>query len=940
MISFKKFIKIKGNILEDSLKRIVWDNFDLVRDKFSEKVEIKLRNLKAHDSYETFCDYLELIFDMDEKLYLEIKNFCLNEIRNDSDNIIENLANLLEIDEYKKNYYEKIKYLELAKKIIDNKKLNFNNEYGSKLYFNYAKINNFIYNLNITKEYYKKALKIRLEVLGKNHPDTANSYYSLGNYFNKINELDKTKEYYEKALKIRLEVLGENHPDIASSYYSLGNYFNQTKNLDKSKEYYEKALKKRLEILGENNLDTASSYYSLGNYFNQTKNLDKSKEYFEKALKIRLEILGENHLDTASSYNGLGNYFLMINDLDKSKEYFEKALRIRLEILGKNHPYTAISYYNLGIYFFYRDELDKTKEYHEKALRIRLEVLGKNHSDTANSYYSLGNYFFHKDELDKTKEYHEKALKIRLKVLGENHSDTANSYYNLGICFSDKDELDKSKKYFEKALKIRLKVLGENNLNTASAYNNLGVSFSKMKELDKSKEYYEKALLITLKISSLSNKDIKLYLNNLRNPKFKKFFIDSRIGITSHITKAKIKNFKLLEDFEIEFSKRINIIIGQNSSGKTSLLQALTLALLEENFIGESNEKYHNYITKSKEKAEITLSIDKYKKEVEITSNERKIKNDILSPFILSYGSNIFTKYKIEVTEVVQDLLGSKICKDFATSIFKDYTDEFYNPKSILNELERSSNPKALEIKKLFINTINSFQDEYQIKLDNNKYCFEHNNKNIFKLENLSEGYRNNILLISDILIRVLGIGKTPEKIEGIILIDEFDRHLHPKWQSNIVSRLSDIFPKIQFILTTHNPMTILDRNEDEITIIKEVDGKLISEKGNGTKKIDVGTILLKYFGVESLVGQDMQDDLTKYTKLKLQDELSEDEERELDLLTEELDETVATNFIYNKGYFKFLKFLKVNKDIDFEELNNLSDDEIDELLGDFEKSL
>jgi hypothetical protein len=165
-------------------------------------------------------------------------------------------------------------------------------------------------------------------------------------------------------------------------------------------------------------------------------------------------------------------------------------------------------------------------------------------------------------------------------------------------------------------------------------------------------------------------------------------------------------------------------------------------------------------------------------------------------------------------------------------------------------------------------------------------------------------------------------------------------RHLHPKWQSNIVSKLLTTFPKIQFILTTHNPMTVLDRNEDEITVIKEIDGKLVSQKGNGTKKIDVGTVLLNYFGVKSLVGKEMQENLVEFTALKLKDELSIENEKRLCELEEKLDETVATNFIYNKGYFNFLKFLKTHKDIDFEDIDDLSDEEMNNLLSDFEKSL
>jgi tetratricopeptide (TPR) repeat protein len=730
------------------------------------------------------------------------------------------------------------------------------------------------------------------------------------------------------------ELLAKLYFNLAKIYYELANY-------EKAKELYEKALKIREEILGENHPDTASSYNSLGNIYYRLLNYDKAKDFNEKALKIREEILGVNHPDTASSYNNLGNICYRLLNYDKAKDFNEKALKIREEILGENYPDTASSYNNLGNIYSQLKNYDKAKELKEKALKIRKEILGVNHPDTANSYNSLGNIYYILKNYDKAKDFYEKSLKIREEILGENHPDTASSYYSLGYIYNQLKNNEKAKELYEKSLKIREEILGENHPDTASSYNNLGNIYYELANYEKAKELYAKVLRGMIISNQFEHLNMEIFSNNYKLVSRNPYFIDSNVNIEPYLKNVKIKNFKLLEDFEIDFSKNVNIIIGDNSSGKTSLLQAITLGLLSDKFIGENNELYSKFITKLKDKSEIILSIDKYEKKVEITPNERIIDNDVLSPFVLSYGSNIFTKYKIEVNDLVNDLIEEKIDKDFTSSIFRDYTDEFYNPKSILNELTRIDTDKSKEIRDIFFDTLNDFLDDFSLECNAKKqYFFKHNNQTIFKLENLSEGYRNNILLISDILIRILGIGKRPDTVEGIILIDEFDRHLHPKWQSDIVSKLLTTFPKIQFILTTHNPMTILDRSEDEITVIKEVDGKLVSQKGNGTKKIDVGTVLLKYFGVKSLVGKEMQENLVEFTALKLKDELLAEDEKRLSELEEKLDETVATNFIYNKGYLKFLKFIKTHEDIDFEEIDDLSDEEMNSLLSDFEKSL
>ena len=78
----------------------------------------------------------------------------------------------------------------------------------------------------------------------------------------------------------------------------------------------------------------------------------------------------------------------------------------------------------------------------------------------------------------------------------------------------------------------------------------------------------------------------------------------------------------------------------------------------------------------------------------------------------------------------------------------------------------------------------------------------------------LSDGYKCTISLIADIAYRMAILNpqllnKVLVETEGIILIDEVDLHLHPKWQKRILKDLMDIFPKVQFIVSTHAPEVI-----------------------------------------------------------------------------------------------------------------------------------
>jgi predicted ATP-binding protein involved in virulence len=89
------------------------------------------------------------------------------------------------------------------------------------------------------------------------------------------------------------------------------------------------------------------------------------------------------------------------------------------------------------------------------------------------------------------------------------------------------------------------------------------------------------------------------------------------------------------------------------------------------------------------------------------------------------------------------------------------------------------------------------------------------------RLEALAAGYRGILTMIGDMLIR---LSKDPnnslDDLQGMVLIDEIDAHLHPKYQYDLPRLLSEIFPKIQFIATTHSPIPLLSVPQNKSVIL------------------------------------------------------------------------------------------------------------------------
>ena len=89
----------------------------------------------------------------------------------------------------------------------------------------------------------------------------------------------------------------------------------------------------------------------------------------------------------------------------------------------------------------------------------------------------------------------------------------------------------------------------------------------------------------------------------------------------------------------------------------------------------------------------------------------------------------------------------------------------------------------------------------------------------------LSDGQRAMVTMIGDIAFKAAQLNphlgsESLQKTPGIILIDELDLHLHPRWQRHIVDDLQKIFPEIQFICTTHSPQIIGEVSAEEIIVL------------------------------------------------------------------------------------------------------------------------
>jgi predicted ATP-binding protein involved in virulence len=126
------------------------------------------------------------------------------------------------------------------------------------------------------------------------------------------------------------------------------------------------------------------------------------------------------------------------------------------------------------------------------------------------------------------------------------------------------------------------------------------------------------------------------------------------------------------------------------------------------------------------------------------------------------------------------------------------------------------------------------FEDEkLQLIFDRKTYNFfiKLANREPFGLSELSDGYSAVMRIITEIMLRMEGRQNSPYDLEGIVIIDEIETHLHVELQKKILPFLCDFFPRIQFIVSTHSPFVL---SSVENAVICDLQNRIVTEDLSG----------------------------------------------------------------------------------------------------------
>lgn len=345
----------------------------------------------------------------------------------------------------------------------------------------------------------------------------------------------------------------------------------------------------------------------------------------------------------------------------------------------------------------------------------------------------------------------------------------------------------------------------------------------------------------------------------------------------------------------------VNLLLGDNGSGKTTLLQAVALAafgpavahanlgprhLVRFDDAGEAGEReatgeirasfrLHPQDSPSGGRSDSTLTIRRHGELEQIEFDGQRdlwdrvfeSKNDAY--FVVAYGAT----RRVEPGEGLD--MGARTKSHFlraqrVQSVFRD-SYSLIPLTYWLPELRRSNPGRYNQVVRLINRILRAERFRFTEQLDGGDYRFERAGTQV-PFQSLSDGYRAFIGWVADLLYHVCfgcPSGKKLVDNHGIVLVDEVDLHLHPKWQMSVVETVAKTLPRMQFVMTSHSPL-IAGSLERTNVIRLQVRGNrsYVQRAEESIHGLDADQILLsKLFGLTSTRARPKNDELDELTR-------------------------------------------------------------------------
>lgn len=340
------------------------------------------------------------------------------------------------------------------------------------------------------------------------------------------------------------------------------------------------------------------------------------------------------------------------------------------------------------------------------------------------------------------------------------------------------------------------------------------------------------------------------------------------------ITGITIHKVRHLRNIHIPLSKderKHLILTGKNGSGKTSVLQSLSYNLTKRfgRELGMPDFVYESYN-------------DEVQKIATLFSPSKKI-NEYISRghFIIAYyRAERLAKMTVPKGIEKKNLKGKYEVDKGPGKEFLQYIVNLKADKSFARDDQDHETVKNIEKWfEMFENSLKEIFEDSSLRLEFDRKNFNfkilQRGKEPFDFNTLADGYSALINMVTDIILRMEKHKSKSYDVQGVVLIDELETHLHIDLQKKVFPFLTRFFPRIQFIVTTHSPFIL---NSIDNAVIYDLENNLLVDDLSG---YSYDGIVESYFDNDKY-SETIKSKVEKYEQLVDKEKRTEEEEEQM----------------------------------------------------------
>jgi uncharacterized protein (TIGR02646 family) len=345
---------------------------------------------------------------------------------------------------------------------------------------------------------------------------------------------------------------------------------------------------------------------------------------------------------------------------------------------------------------------------------------------------------------------------------------------------------------------------------------------------------------------------------------------------TTWIEEIDVVNFGCVEELQLRFSEPTSsrepwiVLLGANGVGKSTVLKAVALALSstrDRRRLVKDASRYLNLNTRARS-GHVRI---KFKTGEEVRMEVRKGESE----FFVVGARPAFNLVGYGSTRLLHRDKRKKLGRASGPRL-----DNLFDPWAPLVDAEPwladPGRVAADDFKVLAasLKTLLSVGVEVELRRrsgDLRARLFE----KYLNLEDLSDGYQSVLAFALDLSMGMsaeMGQGFSTENFEGLVLIDELEVHLHPEWKLRVVADLRSIFPNLQFLATTHDPLCLRGLEAGEVNLLRRDELGITVEQIDVPSGLDADEILTgEWFGLETTLDSEVHNNLLEYRALRLE---------------------------------------------------------------------